>query len=279
MTIVSGPKSMSRSAHFKLTSVVLLLALFIFKALNAWRFPNQEIIPDSVTLIITVTLLIYLWIRELIDKDRLYAINLELAASREKMKQSQITALHTLMTAMEVKHPELRGHCRRVTALSEGIADKLRLPPDEVEIIRTAALLHDIGAVRITDDIFDKKDNLSDEQWEAIKNHPVISSAILSTSELLRSESAIARGHHERFDGKGYPDALQGDKISMGGRIVALAEAFDAMNSPRAYRPQPLSQQFIIREIRANSGTQFDPRVVIAFLELLHEKPQMWSCS
>jgi putative nucleotidyltransferase with HDIG domain len=277
MGIKFGPKSMSRSAHFKLTSVVLLLALIIFKALNAWRFPDEEIIPDSVTLVVTLVLLIYLWIHELIDRDRLYAINLELAAAREKMKQSQITALQTLMLTMEGKHPELRGHCRKVSALAEGMAEKLKLPLDEIERVRTAALLHDIGTIKMTDEIFDKKDNLSDGQWEAIKNHPVVSSAVLSSSEFLQSESAIARGHHERFDGKGYPDALQGEKIPLGGRILAVAEAFDAMTSSRAYRPQPLSQQFIIRELRANSGTQFDPRVVTAFLELLNEKPQIWS--
>jgi putative nucleotidyltransferase with HDIG domain len=281
MTVIHGPKSLSRSEsrseQFKLTSVVLLFALFIFKAINAWRFPNVEIIPDSVTLVLTIALLIYLWVRELIDRDRFIAMHLDNTALREKIKQSQIAALQTMITAMEVKHPDLRGHCRRVTMLAESIADKLKLPIDEIEPIRIAALLHDIGAVCISDEVFDIKDNLTDRQWEDIKNHPALSAAIISSSEYLQRESAIARSHHERFDGKGYPDALQGEKISLGGRILAVAEAFDAMNSPRAYRSQPLSQQFIMREIRANSGTQFDPRIVASFLELLNEKPQMWS--
>jgi HD-GYP domain-containing protein (c-di-GMP phosphodiesterase class II) len=265
------------SGHFKLTTVVLLLALIVFKALNAWRFPNEEIIPDSVTLAVTIALLIYLWVHELFDRDRLYAMNIKLAASREKMKQSQVNALQTLISALEMKHPHFRGHGRRVTILSEGIAGRLRLPADEIEIIRTAAGLHDIGIIRVMDEVFDKKDNLSDSQWADIKRHPAVSSEILSTAEFLQQESAIVRAHHERFDGKGYPDSLRGEDISMGGRILAVADAFDAMNSPRSYRPLPLSQQFIIRELRANAGLQFDPRVVSALLELLSEKPQVWS--
>lgn len=269
--------SMAISGHFKLTTVVVLLALLVFKALNVWRFPDEEIIPDSVMMAVMIALLIYLWVNELIDRDRLYAMNLKLAAAREKMKQAQINALQTLVTALEVKHPHFRGHGRRVTALAEGIAQRLRLPEDEIERIRTAAQLHDIGIIRVMDDVFDKKDNLSDSQWADIKRHPAVSSEILSSAEFLLHESVIVRGHHERFDGKGYPDALRGEDISMGGRILAVADAFDAMNSSRSYRPLPLSQQFIIRELRANSGLQFDPRVVSALLELLNEKPQVWS--
>jgi HD-GYP domain-containing protein (c-di-GMP phosphodiesterase class II) len=270
-------ESMALSAHFKLTTVVVLLALIVFKALNTWRFPNEEIIPDSVMLAVTIALLIYLWVRELIDRDRLYAMNIKLTASREKMKQSQINALQTLLSVLEKKHPHFRGHGRRVTALAEGIAGRLGLPADEIEQIRTAAQLHDIGIIGVTDDVFDKKDNLSDTQWAAIRLHPALSSDILSSADVLRLESAIVRGHHERFDGKGYPDALRGEDISIGGRILAVADAFDAMNSPRSYRPLPLSQQFIIRELRANAGLQFDPRVVSALLKLLSEKPQVWS--
>ena len=267
----------SLSGHFKITTVVVLLALIVFKAINTWRFPNEEIIPDSVTLVVTIVLLVYLWIHELIDRDRLYAMNIKLAASREKMKQTQISALQTLISALEMKHPHFRGHGRRVTGLVEGIAQRLKLPTDEIELIRTAAQLHDIGIIRVMDDVFDKKDNLSESQWADIKLHPVVSSEILSSAEFLQQESVIVRGHHERFDGKGYPDALRGEEISLGGRILAVADAFDAMNSPRSYRPLPLSQQFIIRELRANAGQQFDPRVVSALLELLNEKPQVWS--
>ncbi|MGB7567550.1 MAG: HD domain-containing phosphohydrolase [Chitinivibrionales bacterium] len=267
----------SLSGHFKITTVVMLLALIVFKAINTWRFPNEEIIPDSVTLVVTIVLLVYLWIHELIDRDRLYAMNIKLAASREKMKQTQISSLQTLISALEMKHPHFRGHGRRVTMLSEGIAQRLKLPTDEIELIRTAAQLHDIGIIRVMDDVFDKKDNLSESQWADIKLHPAVSSEILSSAEFLQQESVIVRGHHERFDGKGYPDALRGEGISMGGRIIAVADAFDAMNSSRSYRPLPLSQQFIIRELRANAGQQFDPKVVSALLELLNEKPQVWS--
>jgi HD-GYP domain-containing protein (c-di-GMP phosphodiesterase class II) len=265
------------SGHFKITTVVLLLALIVFKALNTWRFPNEEIIPDSVTLVLTIALLIYLWVHEVIDRDRLFSMNLRLAASREKMKQSQINALQTLISALEEKHPQFLGHSRRVTALAEGIALRLKLRAEEIDLVRTAAQLHDIGIVRVMDEVFDKKDNLSDSQWADIKLHPAVSSEILATGEFLQQESALVRAHHERFDGKGYPDALRGEDISMGGRILAVADAFDAMNSPRSYRPLPLSQQFIIRELRANAGQQFDPRVVSALLELLNEKPQTWS--
>jgi HD-GYP domain-containing protein (c-di-GMP phosphodiesterase class II) len=267
----------SLSGHFKITTVVMLLALIVFKAINTWRFPNEEIIPDSVTLVVTIVLLVYLWIHELIDRDRLYSMNIKLAASREKMKQTQISALQTLISALEMKHPHFRGHGRRVTTLVEGIAQRLKLPTDEIELIRTAAQLHDIGIIRVMDDVFDKKDNLSESQWADIKLHPAVSSEILSSAEFLQQESVIVRGHHERFDGKGYPDALRGEEISLGGRILAVADAFDAMNSPRSYRPLPLSQQFIIRELRANAGQQFDPHVVSALLELLNEKPQVWS--
>ncbi len=130
------------------------------------------------------------------------------------------------------------------------------------------ALLHDIRRFGIQEKILNKKDGLTEEEWEVVRKHPIIGEDILKPILLNEEMLAIVRGHHERYDGKGYPDKLSGDNINIFAAILFVADAYDAMTSLRAYRPA-LSKQEAIEELQKNRGTQFNPRVVDAFIQAL----------
>ena len=134
--------------------------------------------------------------------------------------------------------------------------------------LKQAAYLHDIGKVGIPDTILNKPAKLSEEEYAIIKQHPLIGAEILKNISLIRHVTEIARSHHERYDGKGYPDGLKGEEIPLHARIVALADSYDAMNSRRIYRA-PLPQNIIREEIAKNRGTQFDPKLTDLFLKLM----------
>ncbi|MBQ0041863.1 MAG: diguanylate cyclase [Lachnospiraceae bacterium] len=199
----------------------------------------------------------------------------ELRVKEEKMEQQKKQAeemtlllIKTLSDTIEAKDEYTRGHSNRVSEYSALIARKMGLPEEEVSNIKYAATLHDIGKIGVPDTILNKPLRLTDEEYEIIKKHSSIGADILKNIDVISYTADIARHHHERYDGKGYPEGLKGDENSIGARIVAVADSFDAMNSERIYR-KPLSREIIINEITKNRGIQFDPDVADAFLELL----------
>ncbi len=169
---------------------------------------------------------------------------------------------------MEAKDPYTRQHSRRVTTLSVLTAQNLGLDIAETESLRFASYLHDIGKIGIKDDILQKASSLSREEYEHIKRHPVIGESIIKDMDLTDNERGIIRHHHERWDGKGYPDGLAGEDIPFLARIVAVADAFDAMTSDRPYR-KAKGHEEAMTEILRCAGHQFDPKVVDSFLEML----------
>lgn len=178
-----------------------------------------------------------------------------------------LETIRALAAAIDAKDSYTHGHSRRVTDLSVGIAQEMNLLRHEVDTIRHAALLHDVGKIGISEQILLKPGRLTDEEFETIKTHPHIGAGILNSIEFLKNVCLIIEHHHERFDGKGYPANLKGDEIPLGARIIMVADSFDAITSSRPYR-KPLSFAEAALEVNRCSGTQFDPIVVKHFMNL-----------
>src|SRR4051794_19749788 len=175
-----------------------------------------------------------------------------------------------LLRALSERSPELGGHGNAVAALAEATARRLGLDREQLEVVRHAAELHDVGKVAIPDDILLKPGPLTDEEWSFIRRHPVAGERIIAAAPALGAVAKLVRASHERWDGTGYPDRLSGDDIPVGARIIAVADAFDAMTSGRPYRPA-ISQAEAVAELRACTGSQFDVIVVEAFCGALAE--------
>ncbi len=171
--------------------------------------------------------------------------------------------LKALVRTLEAKDPYTKEHSRRVTELAIKLAKEMSLSEEELDSIHIAGYLHDIGKIGIRDHILMKPGKLTDEEYEIIKTHPIIGEDIVSHLGLLPAEKSVIRHHHERWDGKGYPDRLKGENIPKLARVLAVADTYDAVTSERPYRKARSPQEAFI-EIKKNSGTQFDPRVVNA---------------
>lgn len=176
--------------------------------------------------------------------------------------------VEALATALDAKSSFTSGHSERVAELSLLLAKGMGVSLAEQIRIHIGAHLHDIGKIGIPDAILNKPGRLTEAEFAMIRQHPEIGDNIVSKVTILRPVADIVRHHHERFDGGGYPDRLGGEKISLGARIVAVADAFDAMTSTRTYR-SALSFDKTMDEIRRCRGRQFDPNVVDALLALV----------
>jgi putative nucleotidyltransferase with HDIG domain len=195
--------------------------------------------------------------------------NLEQA--RQELEQSYIQTVESLAVALEAKDRYTAGHSQRVARFSRLIARSLGLPREEVDIVGQVALLHDIGKIGMLDKILNKPANLTPEEREAIKSHPVVGAQILAPVRTFEKHIAGIRHHHEMYDGTGYPDRLKGEAIPLAARVVTLADAFDAMTSTRPYRVG-LPLEFAMREMQKMAGQQFCPACVDAFVRVLKSK-------
>lgn len=186
------------------------------------------------------------------------------------LELSQAEMLKRLAIASEFRDDDTGEHTNRVSELSGLLAEVLGLPEREVELIRAAAALHDLGKIGISDRVFLKPGKLTADEYEIMKTHTVIASKILggSPSPMLQMAETIALTHHEKWDGTGYPHGLQREEIPLAGRIVAVADVFDALTHARPYK-HAWEINDAVREIRRLSGTHFDPQVVDAFLRLM----------
>jgi HD-GYP domain-containing protein (c-di-GMP phosphodiesterase class II) len=169
--------------------------------------------------------------------------------------------------AIDARDPYTARHSEKVAGYAVQLAQELCLPPVEVERIRLAGLLHDVGKVSLERSVLHKPGRLSDEEWDQVRAHPAMSAHIIGGVERFAEFLPGARHHHERYDGKGYPDGLAGDEIPLDARVLAVADAYDAMTSDRSYRAA-LTHAEALHELELGAGTQFDPVCVRAFARL-----------
>jgi putative nucleotidyltransferase with HDIG domain len=194
-------------------------------------------------------------------------VSIENKALYETIYNNLIATLRSLVITIEAKDPYTRHHSARVTKLAVLIGKEMSCSSEQIETLQFAGMLHDIGKIGVSDAILLKKGSLSDEEFEAIKQHPEIGAKILDPLGMLPREKAIIRHHHERWDGRGYPDGLIGKDIPLLVRILTLADSYDAMTSDRVYRTA-MSHEIASGEISRNSGTQFDGNIAKAFSSL-----------
>jgi putative nucleotidyltransferase with HDIG domain len=192
---------------------------------------------------------------------------IESAHLLRKQRELFFSTITVLAQAVELRDTYTGGHTARVSSYSLLLAEHVQLSPDDLELLRIGTPLHDIGKIGIDDAILKKPDRLTPDEFEAMKQHTVKGAEILETVPDLHPVIPIARSHHERWDGRGYPDGLRGEATPLVARIVAVADAFDAMTSDRPYRIG-MQPEVAFAEIEKNSGRQFDPQLAQGFLAI-----------
>ena len=186
------------------------------------------------------------------------------------MYQMFLGTIRALAVALEAKDRYTYGHADRVARLSVEIGKRMGLSDRDLEMLQYAGILHDIGKIGVRDEILNKPGRYTTEEFEEMKQHPVIGSRIVAGVRALERGALWIRHHHERYDGTGYPDGLKGEEIPLGARIIAVADAFDAMLYDRPYKAgRPLPE--VIAELKRCAGTHFDPKVVDVLLELISD--------
>jgi putative nucleotidyltransferase with HDIG domain len=189
----------------------------------------------------------------------------------DSLRENFFDTVQVLVKIIEMRNPFGNGHSQAVMNYSLNIGRMLGLSKMELVKLKLAVLLHDIGNVAISDEILNKRGKLTEEEYDFIKRHSEIGVDMLKDIDQLKDIIPAIRSHHERFDGEGYPDRLKGEDIPLTARIIAVADAFEAMTSDRAYR-EALNLYFAEEELINNRGAQFDPQVVDAFFKLYKDK-------
>lgn len=195
----------------------------------------------------------------------------ELEQSYRKLQKTMQDTINIIAKVVEVKDPYTAGHQHRVSQLAARIAKELKYPPDKLEGIKIAALVHDIGKISIPAEILSKPTKLNEIEYSLIKNHSQIGHDIIKTIDFPWPVAEIILQHHERLDGSGYPQGLKGDEILPEARIMGVADVVEAISSHRPYRPA-LGIDAALEEITKNKGILYDPKVVDACLKLFKEK-------
>jgi putative nucleotidyltransferase with HDIG domain len=220
-------------------------------------------------------------VRRALDRRQLMLENKEYRASLEnkvrqqtqKIRQSFLNSVKSLALALEAKDQYTSGHSQRVADMTVDIAREFGMASEQVEKLRFAALVHDIGKIGIKESVMNKKEDLTDEEYSYISTHAVIGQKILTPviedEEILK----MVRLHHERYDGRGYPDGISAEQIPLGARIIAVADMYDAMTSDRPYR-KAVSHEIAIAELKRQALVQFDPVIVDAFITMMSKKTE-----
>ena len=202
------------------------------------------------------------------SKDAFFNMLKELDTSNKELKGIYEGIIHSFVNAIDAKSPWTKGHSERVTHYSLAMANELGLKGKDIDLLRISALLHDIGKIGTYDTVLEKPGKLTEEEFALIRMHPVRGEEILKPIKHLSELLPIVRHHHERLDGRGYPDGLKNNEIPFLSKIICIADSFDAMTADRPYRASP-SREYAISELTRCRGTQFDPQAVDAFLHVL----------
>ena len=235
-------------------------------------FSDIEIITDAVN-----KCNLFQYILKPFNPDELQAVvkngidKFDLASSKslilKDLKELFYKTIKSIASALDAKDPYTHGHSMRVTLYSIILAKELNTPEDQLELIETAGLLHDIGKIAIPESILCKAGKLTDDEFKIMKTHPINSEKLLSSIKKLHDICPGVKYHHEKWNGKGYPEGLAGENIPFAARVIAIADTYDAMTSTRSYR-KALSHEVAIEEIEKCAGTQFDPNLAKKFIEI-----------
>lgn len=193
------------------------------------------------------------------------------ARLHEELKGVLLNTVESLAAAIEAKDLYTHGHCRRVAEYSAAIAQEIGLPAKEIADLKLAGILHDIGKIGVSDSILKKPGELNSQELMEIRSHPVKGTEIIEHIESMSNIALWIRHHHERYDGTGYPDGLEGEDIPLHSRILAVADAYDALTSNRSYSPR-YPYYIPLAKLRIDSGSHFDPEMVDVFLDLTRQK-------
>jgi putative nucleotidyltransferase with HDIG domain len=187
----------------------------------------------------------------------------------EDLRSTYMRTIKALAQTIDARDHYTHSHSENVAKYAVAIAEEMSFSTNDIEMVREACELHDIGKIGIGDTILSKPAELSPDEMEQIRLHPETAVKILEPLNFLGSVVDLVRQHHEHYDGTGYPGGRKGEDIAIGARVIHLADAYDAMRSARSYRKIPLTKEEAIYEIKKNTGTQFDPKVVEAFLKIV----------
>ncbi len=200
-----------------------------------------------------------------IENARLYG---EVVLKSNQLKAANLDSIKALAQALETKDVATMGHSDRTVKHAMAMANQLGLSEQDQELFQYTAILHDIGKIGIPETILKKPGKLTPEEFEVMKQHPVLGAQIVQQIKFLAPVVPLVRADHERWDGKGYPDGMKGEEIPLGARVVAIVDAYDAMTSDRDYR-RAQSKKYAIAELKKYAGTQFDPHLVDIFLKII----------
>lgn len=228
---------------------------------------HREVLVESVSRVLNATALRK---DEEAQKDHSLALQKELEIQLQSalvaLKSATLATLEAFTETIEQKDPYTKGHCSRVRNIALAMGRALNFSDEQMHTLEGGSLLHDIGKIGIPEEVLNKPSPLSKTEYTLIREHPVAGERIIKHIELFQAYRPIIRSHHERMDGKGYPDGLKGEEIPLDVRIVSLADAFDAMTTNRAYR-SALPTEFAVEELKLCSGAQFDPVLVDLFID------------
>lgn len=256
-------KSINKEAYFKhsFISVPLILKDEVIGVVNVTdKKTNEPFTLQDLAFLVNVS--------------RVAAIAFNNAFLHRKMQESYLKTMTALALIIDARDPYTERHSENVIRYSLAIAEEMGLSSKEKEILRRAASVHDIGKIGVRDSVLLKPDKLTPEEFEEVKVHSLKGYQIVSSLPFLEEEANLVRHHHERYDGTGYPDGKKGEEIELGARILAVADAFDAMLSERPYR-RKLSLEEATQELIRNKSTQFDPEIVDYLLKVIEKNPDI----
>lgn len=260
---------------FLINTVLVAIVIGLQARMQPWLVWRDALTPDlfveqtsqfALGLVTAIVISVQAWILPLLAAP---GIMLYISARRKSSLQFQtLDAINALADLVDRRDPYTADHSRRVAIIARELATRLELAPDQIEAVERAARVHDLGKLVIDLSVLNKNEPLTSEEWDMFRRHPADGANILTWFPEFKSSTAFVRHHHERWDGRGYPDGLAGNEIPLGGRILAVADALDAMSSARPYRA-PLTAERILAEFTEYRGVQWDATVVDALFALV----------